>query len=307
MSIPIKNGVGALAVTVGLAAVPFFGTSDYWLGVLVVCFIYAIWAASLDFMSGLTGRMNFGHTVFIGAAAYTSAFLDSKFGLGMWQGMLSAIVIAVLFGFIVGLPTLRLDGPYFVLAMLTASTIMQRLTRIFWEHTGGEDGIPGLAPLTSSLVSTYYLCFGTMIVTVVTLLVLARSHWGLLLRGIRGDELALEAAGINVTFYKMFALIVSAIFAGIGGVLHAHFQGTVTPELFGIPLAFTIVMMVYFGGLGSIYGAAGAAILLALLPEMMRELGQFRLLIYATIIILIAYFAPNGLIAPIWRRVTRAS
>lgn len=286
-----------------LAALPVVVKSEYLLGILSVCFIYGIWATSWDFMSGLTGRENFGHALFIGAGAYTSAFLNAKFALNPWWGLPAGAAMAVLLSLVIGFPTLRLRGPYFALAMLAAATIMQRLTLIFWQYSGGEEGIPGLDPLLDSKIGIYYLCLAALVLITAVLLLLARSHWGLLLRGIRGDEAACQAAGINVTFYKIAALVVSAACAGVGGVLYAHYQEAVTPDVFSVTLSISIIIMVYVGGIGTIYGPAAGAILLALLPELLRGLGQYRLWAYSLVLIFILFVAPGGLIAPLWRRV----
>lgn len=289
-------------VLAALAALPVIVKSEYLLGILSVCFIYGIWAASWDFMSGLTGRENFGHALFIGAGAYTSAFLNARFALNPWWGLPAGAAMAVLLALVIGFPTLRLRGPYFALAMLAAATIMQRLTLIFWQYSGGEEGIPGLDPLLNSKIGIYYLCLAALVLTTAALLLLARSHGGLLLRGIREDEAACQAAGIDVTFYKIAALVVSAACAGMGGVLYAHYQEAVTPDVFSVALSISIIIMVYVGGIGTIYGPAVGAILLALLPELLRGLGQYRLWAYSVVLIFILFFAPGGLVAPLWRR-----
>ena len=141
---------GAVVVVTILALAPLLLNSNYLTGVLTVCAVYAIWAASWDFMSGLTGRENFGHSLFIGAGAYTAGFLATVWFANPWYSLPASVVIAVAFSLIVGFPTLRLKGPYFALAMLTASAIMQRLCLIFWEYTGGEEGLNGLDPLIQS-------------------------------------------------------------------------------------------------------------------------------------------------------------
>jgi branched-chain amino acid transport system permease protein len=301
-----KDAIGAAAVLAVLALAPLIVRSNYFTGILTVCLIYAIWATSWDFMSGLTGRENFGHALFIGAGAYAAAFVNSKFELSPWWGLPAGALVAVLFSLVVGFPTLRLRGPYFALAMLAAATIMQRLTRIFWEYTGGEEGIPGLDSLFEDSLATYYFCLAAMTVTTGILLLLARSSWGTLLRAIRGDEAACQAAGINVTFYKIAALMISAAFAGLGGALYADYQQAVTPDVFAVALSITLIIMVYVGGMGSIYGAAGGAILLALLPELLRGLGEYRLWVYSLVLMFILFFTPGGLIAPLWRRLTAA-
>ncbi|MDZ4368045.1 MAG: branched-chain amino acid ABC transporter permease [Afipia sp.] len=302
--ISLIDVAGGIAVVAVLALAPMIISSNYLTGVLTVCVIYGIWASSWDFMSGLTGRENFGHSLFIGAGAYTSGFMATIWFTNPWYSLPAAVVIAVIFSLIVGFPTLRLRGPYFALAMLSASAILQRLCLIFWEYTGGEEGLYGLEPLVRNPLHYYWFVLAVLVVTVIVLVLLAQSHWGLLLRAIRGDEATCQAAGINVTFYKIASLAISAAFAGLGGALYAHYQLQVSPPLFSVVVSITIIIMVYVGGIGSIYGAAIAAILLTLLTEMLRGFGEYRLWIYTLTLMLILFFLPNGLIAPLWRRMT---
>lgn len=302
--ISLIDVAGGIAVVAVLALAPMLVASNYLTGVLTVCVIYGIWASSWDFMSGLTGRENFGHSLFIGAGAYTSGFMATIWFTNPWYSLPAAVVIAVIFSLIVGFPTLRLRGPYFALAMLSASAILQRLCLIFWEQTGGEEGLYGLEPLIRNPLHYYWFVLAVLVVTVIVLVLLAQSHWGLLLRAIRGDEATCQAAGINVTFYKIASLAISAAFAGLGGALYAHYQLQVSPPLFSVVVSITIIIMVYVGGIGSIYGAAIAAILLTLLTEMLRGFGEYRLWIYTLTLMLILFFLPNGLIAPLWRRMT---
>jgi len=294
---------GALGFIAFMAALPLVFGGNYLIGVLTVSVIYGIWAVSWDFMSGLTGRENFGHSLFIGVGAYTAGFLNTKFGLSGWWSLPASMLVATLFALIIGLPTLRLKGPYFALAMLSGAVIMQRLMLIFWEQTGGEEGINGIEPLIRSQLGFYYFALAALVLVTALLLALARSHWGLILRAIRGDEATCQAAGINVTFYKIASLVISAAFAGAGGALYAHYQLQVSPQLFAVVTSITIITMVYVGGMASIYGPVGGAILLVLLTELLRNFGEWRLMIYSCTLIMILFFLPNGLIAPTWRRV----
>jgi branched-chain amino acid transport system permease protein len=293
---------GALGFIAFMALLPLVFGGNYLIGVLTVSVIYGIWAVSWDFMSGLTGRENFGHSLFIGVGAYTAGFLNTTFGIGGWWSLPAAMLMAMLFAVVIGLPTLRLKGPYFALAMLSSAVIMQRLMLIFWEQTGGEEGINGIEPLIRSQLGFYYFALAALVLVTALLLALARSHWGLILRAIRGDEATCQAAGINITFYKIASLVISAAFAGAGGALYAHYQLQVSPQLFAVVTSITIITMVYVGGMASIYGPVGGAILLVLLTELLRNFGEWRLMIYSCTLILILFFLPNGLIAPTWRR-----
>jgi branched-chain amino acid transport system permease protein len=291
---------GAVIALVILALLPVVFDSGYLIGVLTVAAIYGIWSVSWDFMSGLTGRENFGHSLFIGVGAYAAGFVNTAFGLGPWWSLPAGMVLAVVFALIMGFPTLRLKGPYFALAMLSAAVIMQRLMLIFWEHTGGEEGITGIEPLLQSPLYFYWLVLGVLAVVTWLLLTLARSNWGLILRAIRGDEATCLAAGINITFYKIASLAISAAFAGLGGALYAHYQLQVSPQLFAVVTSITIITMVYVGGMGTIYGAIGGALLLSLMTEFLRNFGEWRLMVYSLMLIVILFFLPRGLVAPGW-------
>ena len=292
---------GAIALAV-LAMLPLLFPGKYLTGVLTVAAIYGLWAVSWDFMSGLTGRENFGHSLFIGVGAYTAGFMNSKFGFGPWWSLPSAMLVAMAFGLALGIPTLRLKGPYFALAMLSAAVIMQRLMLIFWEETGGEEGIQDITPLIKNHLHYYWFVLVVLGGSTMALASLARSRWGLVLRAIRGDEATCLAAGLPITRYKIASLIISAAFAGLGGALYAHYQLQVSPQLFAVVTSITIITMVYVGGIGTIFGAAGGALLLTMMTEGLRQVGEWRLMVYSILLILIIFFLPRGIVAPSWQR-----
>jgi branched-chain amino acid transport system permease protein len=299
--------LGAVLALVALAVTPWLLASSYITGVLIVALCFAIWAASWDFMSGLTGRENFGHSLFIGSGAYAAGFLNVNFGVHPWWSLLAAPVVAVMFSLVIGFPTLRLRGPYFALAMLSAAAVMQNLTIIFSRYTGGQDGLNGLDPIIDSPLAYYYLVLGFLVATTVILKLVAVSPWGTILRAIRGDEGSCQAAGIDVTFYKIASLAISAAFAGLGGALYAHYQLQVGPDLFTVVLSINIIIMVYVGGIGTIWGPVGGALLLNLLTESLRGFSEYRLWVYTLILMVILFVMPQGLIAPLWQKIRRTS
>jgi branched-chain amino acid transport system permease protein len=303
MAILLIDWVGAVLALAVLAAAPLVLGSSYIIGVLTVALCFGIWAASWDFMSGLTGRENFGHSLFIGAGAYAAGFLNVNFGLRPWWSLLAAPLAAVFFSVVMGFPTLRLKGPYFALAMLSAAAVMQNLTIIFSEYTGGQDGLNGLDPLLDQPLAQYYFTLTCLGLTALVLKLLANSPWGTILRAIRGDEASCQAAGINVTFYKIASLMISAAFTGLGAALYAHYQLQVGPDLFAVILSINIIIMVYVGGMGSIYGPIGGAVLLNVLTEVLRGFSEYRLWVYTLVLIFIVFFMPQGLVAPLWRRI----
>jgi branched-chain amino acid transport system permease protein len=292
-----------LAALLALGLLPMFFTGKYLVGVLTVAAIYGIWAVSWDFMSGLTGRENFGHSLFIGVGAYAAGFLNVQFGMGPWWSLPASMCMAMVFAVLLGFPTLRLKGPYFALAMLSSAVIMQRLMLIFWEYTGGEEGIQDIAPLIANPLHYYW--FVLFVLGTITLFLswMARSRWGLILRAIRGDEATCLAAGLPITTYKIASLVISAAFAGLGGALYAHYQLQVSPQLFAVVTSITIITMVYVGGMGSIFGPVGGALLLTVMTEGLRNFGEWRLMIYSLLLIFILFFLPNGIISPIWQKI----
>lgn len=297
------SSIGGLVALLLLGVLPTLFTGKYLIGVLTVAAIYGIWAVSWDFMSGLTGRENFGHSLFIGVGAYAAGFLNVHFGVGPWWSLPMSMLVAMVFAVILGFPTLRLKGPYFALAMLSSAVIMQRLMLIFWEYTGGEEGIQDIAPLIVNPLHYYW--FVLTVLGSITLLLswIARSRWGLILRAIRGDEATCLAAGLPITTYKIMSLVISAAFAGLGGALYAHYQLQVSPQLFAVVTSITIITMVYVGGMGTIFGPVGGALLLTVMTEGLRDFGEWRLMIYSLLLIFILFFLPNGIIAPIWQKV----
>jgi branched-chain amino acid transport system permease protein len=305
MRIARIDWLGAAVGLLILAVAPLVFSSGYIIGVLTVALCFGIWAASWDFMSGLTGRENFGHSLFIGAGAYTAGFLNVNFGANPWWSLLAAPCVAMAFSLAVGFPTLRLRGPYFALAMLSGAAVMQNLTVIFSTYTGGQDGLNGLEPILDSTLAYYYLTLAFLAAITLILKLIAMSPWGTILRAIRGDEASCQAAGINVTFYKIASLVISAACAGLGGALYAHYQLQVGPDLFAIVLSINIIIMVYVGGIGTIYGPVGGAILLNVLTESLRVFSEYRLWVYTLLLVFILFFMPQGLIAPAWQRLRK--
>jgi len=297
------SSIGGLIALLFLGVLPTLFTGTYLVGVLTVAAIYGIWAVSWDFMSGLTGRENFGHSLFIGVGAYAAGFLNVQFGMGPWWSLPASMFVAMVFAVVLGFPTLRLKGPYFALAMLSSAVIMQRLMLIFWEHTGGEEGIQDITPLIKNPLHYYWFVLAVLGGITLLLSWMARSRWGLILRAIRGDEATCLAAGLPITTYKIVSLVISAAFAGLGGALYAHYQLQVSPQLFAVVTSITIITMVYVGGMGTIFGPVGGALLLTVMTEGLRNFGEWRLMIYSLLLIFILFFLPNGIIAPIWQKI----
>jgi branched-chain amino acid transport system permease protein len=287
--------------------VPLVTTDPFILGVLVLANIYAVFATSWDILSGYTGKENFGHALFIGAGAYAAAYLNTLLGVSPWVNLLLGGLVGAIFGFLIGLPCLPLTGPYLALATVAAAGIAERLTLIFSEYTGGEEGLYGLEPFTNSPVSDFYLSLFLLILTVILLMAIGYSKRGLLLRSILFDEAAAEASGIDTTRYKLGAFVVSAFFAGVAGAFYAHYQMYTGPAYLSIILSISVIIMSIVGGIGTIVGPVLGAYLLTILNEFLRAIGDLRLLVYSGLLVVILLFLPSGIFATIIERLPRKS
>lgn len=285
-----------LAVLLALAAVPLAVRDRYVLSVFIQANLYAAMAASWDVLSGYAGRENFGHALFIGTGAYTAALLNTRLHLPLLPGIAAGGGMALVFAVLVGVPTLRLRGPYFALATLAAAGIMERLALLLWPLTGGEDGVYGVQPLFLSADLTYYVSLLFMGAVVLTLYGATRSPWGMVLRAIQANETACEAAGLNTTVYKISALLVSALPAGLAGGLYAHVQEHVGPAVYSPALSVTVIIMVFIGGICTIHGAAAGGFILTALGESLRGFGEYRLLLYSAVLLPVIVYMPRGIV-----------
>lgn len=283
--------LGLLVVIGGLALLPLWVSNPYVLSVLTLAALYAIFASSWDILSGYIGQLNFGHAVFFGAGAYAAGFLGPH--LPALLVLPAGAVAAVGFAFLVGVPCLKLRGPYLSLTTLVFPLILERLAFTFRDVTGGEYGITVDPPL--SAMGLYLAALALLLATLMVLLAVAESRIGSTFRAIGDDDQAAMAAGVNATRFKLGAFVLGAALAGLGGVLYAYHLRHVGPEIFSLFTSFAIVIMGIVGGMGTILGPALGAFFLTLLGESLREIETFRVLIYSAVLILCVMLFPQGL------------
>jgi branched-chain amino acid transport system permease protein len=281
-----------------LLALPFVYGDAYVMRILTMTCIFAIFAASWDLLAGYTGQVNFGHALFFGAGAYTSALLSLKLGLSPWLTIWAGAAVAMLFGFLVGYLCLRLRGSYLSLATLAFPLIALGLLFAFPDFSGGELGISGLRRLMVTPTGNYYVAALSMLGIVFALWLLADSKFGLVLHAIRDDEVAARASGINTLRYKMTVFAIAAAAAGFAGALFAHYLRVAGPSTLEVALSFQVVIWGIFGGVATIYGPVAAVFILYPLTEYLGSfpgVGELRLLIFAVIVLLVLLFMPRGL------------
>lgn len=276
----------------------------YFLDVMTGIGINIILAVSLNLVNGYTGQFSLGHAGFMSIGAYLSAavslYLGPKLlgadGGNTWQqggmfllALLAGGLTAALAGLVVGVPSLRLKGDYLALVTLGFGEIIRVIFQNV-EVLGGALGLNGIPPYTTIF---WVLAVGALTVFVVICLV--HSTYGRGFLATHDDEIASEAVGLNTTNYKIVAFVVAAFFAGVAGGLYGHFKMTITPTGFDFTKSIEIVVMVILGGMGNTVGVILAAVLLTLLPEVLRPVAEYRMVIYSFLLIVLMLSRPQGL------------
>ncbi len=279
-----------------LLGLPLISQNPYLIRVVILTSIFAILAASWDLLSGFTGQMNFGHALFFGVGAYTSALLNIHLQIPPWGSVPLGALAAVLTGLIIGIPCLRLKHTYLALTTMAFPIILMGIVFALPDFTGGELGISGLKRISNSLIGNYYIYIVTMLVLCTIMWKITDSHTGIIFHAIREDELAVKASGINTTRYKLLAFCLSGFFAGIAGGLYAHYMRIAGPSTLEVSMSFTVVIWAVFGGIATIYGPIAAVFILFPLLEFVRFWPEYRMLIFAVVVLLILLYMPEGLI-----------
>ena len=278
--------------------------TNYWTGILITVGINIILAVSLNVGTGYLGQLPLGHAGFMAVGAYTGGiFMKSTpaadlLKAGDTAGAMPYIIIALvlsaliagIFGLIIGIPALRLKGDYLAIITLGFGEIIRILIINLKDITGGT---PGLLNIPKH--SNFFVTYACLIVTIFVIHTVMHSRHGRAILSIRGNEIAAECCGINLTTYKVFAFALSAFFAGIAGAVYGGFQTNLFPSSFDFMASINILVMVVLGGMGSMTGAVIAATVLTALPNLMQAFSSYRMVIYSLLLIVVMIFKPSGL------------
>jgi branched-chain amino acid transport system permease protein len=300
--------LGLLAAALAIAVLPMVLTGSYWQTNLTVCAINVLLALGLDFILGYAGQLNLGQSAFYGIGAYVSTLLITRLGVPFWGAFAAGVAFAGLAGMILALFAVRLRGHYLAIASLGFAVITYQILLNWISLTQGPLGIyaipappaiaiPGLPVISfRNPVALFYLVAGFALLVYFILDRLVRSPIGETLTAVREDDISAASLGINAAAWKVFAFGVGAAVAGAAGCFYATFVGTLVPDAFFITESFTILSMVIVGGMGTLIGPVWGAILLTLLPELLRGIGDLRLVVYGAALTLVVLFMPGGLV-----------
>ncbi|MBQ8417926.1 MAG: branched-chain amino acid ABC transporter permease [Phascolarctobacterium sp.] len=261
----------------------------FWeLNIILIC-INIILAVSLNLINGYTGQFSIGHAGFMAVGAYTSAVITVKLGLPYELGLVVATIAAGFLGFLIGLPTLRLNGDYLAIATLGLGEII-RICILNIDYVGGASGLMGIPRLT-----TFAYVFWIMIAVIFFIKNFKNSAPGRCCLAIRENEIAADTMGINTTKYKVLAFTLGASFAGTAGALFSHYFFLAHPASFTFMRSFDILTMVVLGGLGSMTGSITGAILLTFISAFLSDFPEWRMIIYSVTMIILMLYRPQGL------------
>lgn len=289
-----------LLLCVAVLAIPVFTHDGYIIQLLNIAILNAIVVLGLNYATGWTGQINFGQAAFYGLGAYTTA-IATKAGIPWIAAPFLSVLIVIVASVILGLPTLRLRTHYLAMTTIGFGEIV-RLIIVHWEPvTGGTSGlraIPGISLLgfgPQGQIQHYYLLLVALLVAVIVAVRIRHSALGRAMIATKDSEIGAEQSGVDTVRTKLFAFMIGAVYAGLAGCLYASSIRFVSPDSFSGTQAILLMTMLIVGGMGSIPGCIIGALVLTLLPEALRFLGQWYLVLYGLGVICIIVLAPGGL------------
>ncbi|SNT73458.1 branched-chain amino acid ABC transporter permease [Paracoccus seriniphilus] len=277
----------------------------YYLHLSILALIWVIMAQGQNLIQGYTGYVSIVQAGFMGIGAYSTALMGSHFGLPSSVTIILAPLVTACFALLAGYPSLRVKGHYFAIVTLAFNMVIFIILLNFTDLTNGEAGISGIAKPgygRGALIDFndrqvyYYFVLAVAVLMTALAAVIVRSRIGQILIAIRQNEDLVASVGVAAWKYKLFAFVVSAMFAGLAGALYAHYQSFINPEIFGVAQSLDAILAVIIGGSGTLTGPVIGAFFVVFLPEYLRFADSFRLILYGLILVLATIFMPRGIV-----------
>jgi branched-chain amino acid transport system permease protein len=292
-----------LLLLIAVLLFPLFMTHPYYMHLTNLILIYALTATGLNLVTGYAGQLSLGHAAFFAIGAYSSALLSMRLGWPFLPALVAAAIIATLFGALLGVPSLRLRGPYLALATAGFSEIIRIVINNWDKLTQGSRGIPEIpvpsffGVAVSSEIGWYYLLMALFLVSTLAAYRIVHSHLGRALVALRDNEPAASAAGINPFKHKVLAFALSAFLSGLAGSLYAHYRAYISPDTFTFAESVAFLSMVVVGGKGTLAGPLVGAAALTLVPDWLSFMKDFKMVFHGILLVLCMMFLPGGLVS----------
>ncbi len=288
-------------VTALLALLPFLSLSSYVMHILILVIMWSVIGMAWNLLSGYCGQVSFGHAAFFGTGAYTAGMLYSKFGISGWWGLPASAFVVAIFAVVIGFICLRLRGPFFALATLSMGVILRIVAENLVDFTGGDLGIMIRERSWVEKTWYYYIILAIALGTFLAVRLVMASRLGYYFVAIREDQDAAESLGINTTYYKSIALLLSALLTGFAGAFYTNYMGYIDPKVvFALhDISIVTIMVVMVGGVATEWGPAVGAVIMVILAEVIRSmprLGTAHQTFFGILLIVIIIFLPNGIV-----------
>jgi branched-chain amino acid transport system permease protein len=296
-----KNKICLLIFSGVIFILPAFLQNNYHLMVLNLAALNVLVVVGLNLLMGYAGQISLGHAAFFGLGAYLSAILTTTYGFPVWPSLILAMIITGMVALAMGIPTLKLEGHYLVMATLGFNVIVYIVLIQLEPVTGGPSGFAGIPRLQAagfifdSDRKVFFLVWAVAIGSLLLSLNLIHSRVGRAMAALSQNETAARCAGIDTQNYKVRAFILSAVLASLAGSFYAHYITFISPGTFSFFYSLQVVTMVLVGGMGSLWGPVFGALLLTLLPEALHSVKEYNVLLYGVILMVILVYFPHGL------------
>jgi len=283
-------------------AMPLIVTDNYFRGIFIMTLIYIIVVLGLNFITGLTGQMNLGTAGIFAMGSYTTALLSTKLGVSPWLTIIGSIIMGLIIGVGLGYPSLRVQGVYLALTTIGFGEIVRILISNF-KFTNGIMGIRDIPAFTigsfsfDDKLARYYLYLVFVVIMGVIAYRITNSKWGRLFKAIRDNYEAVQAVGVDIAKPKVLAFTLAAIYGCVAGSLYAVHMEFITPSVYTFDLSTTFIVMMMLGGIGSVPGCILGAVVCTILPELLRDFGNWYWIIFSILVLLVILFRPKGIIS----------
>jgi branched-chain amino acid transport system ATP-binding protein len=292
-----RIAIGAVLSAAGLLIPQFVGS--YYVHIMVLMLIAAVFAMSLDLLMGYAGLPSLGHAAFFGVGAYGAGLVTARYGGGWIEGLAAGIFASLSLAVVFGVIALRVRGLYFLLISLALAQILWGATNRWGSFTGGYNGlraIPKYLEIGGTTLGAYYTILPIAILLGLTMYLIVRSPFGLSLQGLRDSESRMLALGYDVWLHKYLAFILSGTFAGVSGVMSAFYKGFVSPFDLSLLVSAEAILMVILGGAGTLIGPIIGAVVIVALRNVLSVFVDHWLLLLGVIFVATVFVAPNGVI-----------